>query len=70
MIKARSIFFGLQAGEGVIAHVDTERIHASALQGFKHGIADLSDTALGALAAEQYRHAPKSAGAMVENRAS
>jgi hypothetical protein len=51
-------FFGQQAGEEVIAHVDTECIHTGTLQGFKHGIAGLErHFALGALAAEQHRDA-------------
>ncbi len=49
---------GLQAGEEIIAHVDTERVHAGTLQRLKHGVAGLErHVALSALAAKQHGHA-------------
>ncbi len=51
-------FFSLQTGKEVIAHIDTEGIHASTLQRLKHRIAGLErHFALSALAAEQHGHA-------------
>ena len=49
---------GLQAGEEVIAHVDTKGIHTATLQRLEHGIAGLErDFTLSTLAAEQHGHA-------------
>ena len=50
-------FFAGDTGDEVIAHIDTEGIHTSALQRAQHGIARLQrDFTLSAFAAEQHRH--------------
>ncbi|CRM82010.1 hypothetical protein [Pseudomonas sp. 22 E 5] len=48
---------GLQAGEEIVAHIDSECIYAGALQRLEHGIAGLErDLALSAFTAEQHGH--------------